>query len=433
MATFLVFVPVIFMIVLAHEFGHFITAIWAGVRVKEFSLGFGGKIFGRKIGHTEYNIRPFPLGGYVELAGTDPKMSEEEKDIPESEMFCSKSVLQRFIILAAGSCFNFLLALLLFAVIFVFIGIPLPRYTDTPTIGSVFKGQPAAGAKLQSGDMIVEINGEEVKTWDRMSEMIKASPLLPLKISYLRGEERLNSIVVPEQDEKGAGKIGIQRGIIPVVGEIIPGKPADKVGIKAGDRMQRINGETVRNWDRAVEIINANVNNSLKIELLRGNEVLSVLVTPEYSPELEAGIIGIGFEQEFIKNSSPLEALEFAWSSTWTTTYYTFSGIIKPFRGKISVKNISGPVGIAEVVKNRADKGIAPLLHVIAALSINIGLLNLFPFPALDGGRLVFLLLELVFRRRVSVRIEETVHQVGLYALIFLLILITYRDVMNFF
>lgn len=421
----------IFVIILAHEFGHYITAVWTGVRVKEFSLGFGTRLWGRKSGGTEYNLRAIPIGGFVELAGTDPKLAEEESDIPEQEKFINKNVLQRFLILFAGSFFNFLLALLIFAIIFIFIGIPQPKYTKEPTIGSLLPGKPAEAAKFKTGDLITGIDGITVETWDSMADIITRKPGMPLTISYLRQGILERTVVTPELNKTGEGIIGIVRGVIPVVGEMVPGKPAALAGILEGDRILSINGETICNWERAVEIINHNVDKELSINIERKSGTLTVKCKPEFSQELEAGIIGIGFVQEFVKGTNPLSALRYAWENTVQNTFFMMKGIAKLVSGKIALKNVTGPIGIAGVVKHRADRGIGALLSVIALLSLNIGLINLFPFPALDGGRILFLLIEVLMRRKVSIKVEEMIHLVGLYALLLLLVLVSYRDFKN--
>jgi len=419
-------------IILSHEFGHFIFARMLGVRVKEFAIGFGKKIFGKKRDNTDYNLRMIPIGGYVELAGIDPSEEEEEKDIPDEEKFFTKSALSRFMILFAGPLFNFILALFIFISIFVFIGIPEPVYTKQATIGMVREGGPADKAKLKTGDMIIQINEKPIKTWDDLSKIIAKSPLTALKIKYLRSNKTINTILTPE-NIKGEGMIGIVRGIVPVIGEVIPGKPAAEAGLKSGDIIDSVNDEKIYCWDRAVNIINNSVDKELKIQIIRDGKKMAVSITPEYNAEVGAGIIGIGFKQKFIKSTHPINAMKYAVNNTYNTTSYMVKGLYKLITGKISVKNVSGPIGIASIVRTRADKGFGWLMSIIALLSINIGLLNLFPFPALDGGRLIFIFIELITGYKVSVKIEETIHQIGLYALIFLMILITYRDIINAF
>jgi regulator of sigma E protease len=430
--TTIVFVFVLFIIIIAHEFGHYIFARMLGVRVKEFAIGFGKKLFGKKKGKTDYNVRMVPLGGYVELAGIDPADEENEKDIPDEEKFFSKSALSRFLILFAGPAFNFILALIIFVGTFVFVGIPEPIFTKQAIVGSVINGSAADKAKLDVGDKIIKINNQKINSFEDLSKVISKNPLKALKIEYLRAGKTINSMITPK-NQNGIGVIGIVRGIVPIIGEVIPGKPAAIAGIKSGDIISKINDETIYCWDRAVKIINSNTGKAIKMELIRNNKPIDVSITPEYNAEIGAGIIGIGYKQHFIKSHHPIHAMEYAFTNTYHTTKYMVGGLYKLITGKVSVKNISGPIGIASIVRKRADKGFGWLMSIVALLSINIGLLNLFPFPALDGGRLIFIFIELITGYKVSVKVEETIHQIGLYALIFLMIIITYRDIINAF
>lgn len=424
-------IVVIFIIVLFHEFGHYIFSIIFGVRVKEFAIGFGKKIFGKKKNNTDYNIRLIPLGGFVELAGTDPNLKEEEKDIPEGEKFYNKPAWQRFLILIAGPVFNFILAFLVFIILFVFIGLPDSEYVDGPVIGAVLKDRPAYKAGLTAGDKIVSIDGNAIKTWEDMAKIIKKNPDKALNVFILRDDETKNIIVRPEKSGDGLGIIGVIRGIKPIIGEVMPGMPAYKAGLKPGDVILSVNGIRIYCWEKVREIINKNVDKKIKIKIKRNNKEMTFEVVPFYSPEVESGVIGMRYKTVFVKGENIGDSIKFAIDNTYRTIVFMIRGIKKLIFGRISLKNVTGPVGIASIVKQNVETGWGGFLNIIALLSINIGLLNLLPFPALDGGRLIFIFWEMITGFKVPISIEEKVHQVGLYFLLFLMGIVTYRDIVN--
>ena len=334
MQTFLASVFVFGILIFFHELGHFAAAKRAGILVYEFSMGFGPTIFGFKRGETVYNLRLFPLGGFVRMAGMDP----EEDDYDDLRGFNKKTVRQRAATIAAGPIMNFVLAAVLFAIIFTFNGIP----KETTDIGSVTKDLPAYAAGIQAGDKVVAINDIKVNHWNEMTELVNKYEGQPLKIKVDRSGQLHEINITPVKSEDGRYIIGIL-------------------------------------------------------------------------PELE---------------KNPIKGL---WKGIETTVQVTV--LIISFIGKMLVNqapaDLAGPVRVVAEIGNAAEFGFFPLLQLAAFLSINLGLFNLFPIPALDGSRLVFLAWEKIAGKPLDPAKEGFIHMVGFGLLILLMVVITYKDVLN--
>jgi len=327
------------LLILAHEFGHFIAAKRAGIRVVEFAIGFGPRLGGWRRGDTVYSVRLFPVGGFTLLAGMDP---DEE---PGEDGFASKSVGQRATVLAAGPLMNFALTMVLFSLMFAVFGLPVGTDADSTVIGQVIPGFPAERAGLEPGDAILAIDGREVGTWDEVVESIDSSP----------GREMV-------------------------------------------------------------------------LLVQRGEETLTFEVTPTVDPENpEEGFLGIAPTLVY-RRVGPLEALYMGVTETWRVLVAWLSGLVGLLLGRAPL-DLAGPVMTVKFIGVTAKSGLANLMYLAGFLSLNIGLFNLLPFPALDGGRLSFLAYEGVTGRKVDPRKESLVHFLGFAALILLIILVTYRDV----
>ncbi|NIO09405.1 MAG: RIP metalloprotease RseP [Deltaproteobacteria bacterium] len=337
-------------LIVFHEFGHFIVAKKSGVGVLTFSIGFGPKILSRKIGETEYCVSAFPLGGYVKMVGEDPDQEVEVVDRERS--FSNQSLLKRFGIVAAGPVFNFILAVILFAFIFALFGIP---YLTTQ-VGSVKADSPAARAGIQKGDRIVAVNGEPIAKFEDLSKHITASEGNTLSLLLERDGRELAVSLKPEKGE----------------------------GVN-------VFGETKTIW-----------------------------------------LIGIGSGGKFeIEKTSPWSA---AWQGVVRTGEYsalTLVALYKMITGTISRKNLGGPILIAQMAGETARHG--NFLFFVAILSVNLGVLNLLPIPILDGGHLLFFLLEGLRGRPLELRHRERAQQVGLFILVLVMIYAFYNDIARFF
>jgi regulator of sigma E protease len=350
MTNIVSFVVVLGILIFIHEFGHFLLAKLLGVGVKKFSLGFGPKLLGKKIGMTEYLVSAIPLGGYVKLVGESP-----DADIPEEEKglsFSHKSVGRRILIVAAGPLFNLFLAILIFFSFFMISGLPVLL----PEIGTVQEARPAEKVGLQPNDVIASINGAPVASWDDMAALVRESNGRSLQLEVYRGEKIIYLDVVPEL----------------VASQNLFGEDVDRyvIGITPSGRFET---------------------KSLNLFQAFGESLFRV----------------------------------------WEISRLTYLSIVKMIQGKLSTKNLGGPIMIAQIAGQQAEAGIVPLLFFIAFLSIELGLLNLLPIPVLDGGHLVFFFIEAVTRKPVSVKVRENAQRVGFFILGLLMMYVIYNDIMR--
>lgn len=333
-------------LIFVHEIGHFLAAKYAGVKVLKFSLGFGPKLIGRKWGETEYLISVFPLGGYVKLLGESETEEINETDLKRS--FSSQSVLRRIVIVAAGPLFNFLLAIVIFSLVYMY-GIP----AMTARIGGVQPGSPAFLSGLAKGDVVTKIDDKIIKRWDDLAETVTESKGGSLKFEFLR-ESRIYGTSI---------------------------KPVSK-------KAKNIFGENV--------------------------EVYQV------------GIIAA--EEIFTERLNPVAAVWNGLKHTWLITKMTLLSVYKMMEGIISPKTMGGPILIAQIAGKQAQKGVIPFLFFMALLSINLGVLNLLPIPVLDGGHILFFLIEIVKGSPVKPKWREFAQTVGFAILIILMIFVFYFD-----
>jgi regulator of sigma E protease len=337
-------------LIVFHEFGHFLLAKLSGVGVLTFSVGFGPKLWVKKKGETEYALSAFPLGGYVKMVGEDPEEEVQQSDIERS--FAHKGLLTRIAIVAAGPGFNLLLAIILLMVVFLFYGVPVL----STQVGGVEPGSPADRAGIRKGDVIVSLNDQAVREWDELSRGIKESQGKPLNVRIRRDAEDVTVTVAPAKKEG-----------------------------------RNIFGETREEW-----------------------------------------VIGIG-SQVSIEKGNPGLAIVRAFQQTYDYSKLTLLALYKMIKGDVSPRNLGGPILIAQMAGQQAQEGLGSFLAFIAVLSINLGVLNLLPIPVLDGGHLLFFLVESVIGRPVAVKHREMAQQVGIFLLMLLMIYAFYNDIARFF
>ncbi len=335
--TIIIAIIVFGLLILVHELGHFLTAKAVGMKVQEFAIGFGPAILKFQKGETLYGIRAFPLGGYVRVLG------EEGKETDLEGSYQSKSVLQRFIFVFSGALMNFVLAILLFMIVFVGFGVPV---SDVAQIGAVSRDSVAEAAGFMPGDVVLEVDGTKVDTWNQLVQKISASP-----------------------------------------------------------------------------------DQQLYFKVSRNGEIINLQATPLYDEQTERGMIGI---------SQPIRSLGFvaAIKESLYQTFFFATQIVNSLRmlisGEASSNDLAGPVGIVVMVGEAARFGMSSLLSFTALLSVNLGVLNLLPIPALDGSRLVFILIEAVRGKPVDPEKEGLVHIIGFGLLLMLMVFILYKDIVNF-
>jgi len=337
------FAVVFTIVALIHEFGHFIVAKRAGIRVHEFGMGFGPKLFSFKIGETTYALNLIPILAYVKIAGEE---EEEEEATPEDQKFYNKPILIRFLLAFLGPFFNIILAFLILSFVFAFVGVPK------------------------------EVSNE--------------------------------------------------------IEKIVPNSPAAAIGLKPGDKIVSIDNMPASNMEKSISYIHDRSGKLLSIKIARDGKELLFKVAPKYDQKLKVGLIGFSPKPTYVK-VGPLSALYYGLQQTWAMILLMFIIIGKLITGSISLGEIAGPVGIAQITGTYAQSGFLTFLQFMAFLNVNIGIINLLPLPALDGGRIAFIIIELLRRKPIDIKTENKIHQWGLYLLLALMVLVTFNDVLRLF
>ncbi|WP_339476282.1 sigma E protease regulator RseP [Pseudomonas fluorescens] len=426
-----------------HEFGHFWVARRCGVKVLRFSVGFGMPLlrWHDKQG-TEFVIAAIPLGGYVKM------LDEREGDVPVDQLdqsFNRKSVRQRIAIVAAGPIANFLLALVFFWVLAM-----LGSEQVRPVIGAVESGSIAAKAGLGAGQEIVAIDGEPTSGWAAVN----------LQLVRRLGESGSLQVLVREQGStadspreltldkwlKGADEpdpirsLGIRPwrpALPPVLAELDPKGPAQAAGLKTGDRLVSLDGQALNDWQQVVDTVRTRPDTKILLRVERDGAQIEVPVTLAARGEskapsgyLGAGVKAIDWPPEMIREVSygPLAAIGEGARRTWTMSILTLDSLKKMLFGELSVKNLSGPITIAKVAGASAQSGVADFLNFLAYLSISLGVLNLLPIPVLDGGHLLFYLIEWARGRPLSDRVQGWGIQIGISLVVGVMLLALVND-----
>jgi regulator of sigma E protease len=440
------FLVVLGVLVAFHELGHFLAARWVGVKVLKFSLGFGPKLFGRKMGETEYLLSAIPLGGYVKLFGEDETEATTQEDRTRS--FAHQRLWGKVLIVAAGPGFNFILAYFIFAG-WLATGTPLfvPTFQDlTPDIEAMVPGSPADTAGIQIGDRVSRVNGRDISTRTELFDAVAKSNGQALTLEIKRGEQVKTLTVTPTTTpgpHASAQEPGYYLGVEetpPLVTSVMQGSPAAKAGLQAGDHVVNIEGQTIHTWSQMTGIVKENPNRQLKVEVLREEHRVSLTVTPSAEKamvngqSIEVGKIGIsGPGRSIMRSSTPLLSLYDGLGATWGWTELTAIGLYKMVVGDISSKNIGGPLTIAKISGEAAEQGASSVIFLIAILSINLGVLNLLPIPILDGGHLLFFLIEGILRKPLGERQREVAQQAGLVLLVGVMIFAFWNDLERIF
>jgi regulator of sigma E protease len=440
------FLVVLGVLVAFHELGHFLAARWVGVKVLKFSLGFGPKLIGRKMGETEYLLSAIPLGGYVKLFGEDETEATTQEDRARS--FAHQKLWGKVLIVAAGPGFNFILAYFIFAG-WLATGAPLfvPTFQDlSPDIEAMAPGSPADTAGIRIGDRVSRVNGRDISTRTELFDAVAKSNGQPLTLEIKRGEQVKTLTVTPTTSpgpQTSAQEPGYYLGVEetpPLVTSVMQSSPAAKAGLQAGDHVVKIEGQTIHTWSQMTGIVKENPNHQLQIEVLREGHRISLAVTPSAEKTMsngqsvEVGKIGIsGPGRSIMRSSTPLLSLYDGLGATWGWTELTAIGLYKMIVGDISSKNIGGPLTIANISGEAAAQGASSVVFLIAILSINLGVLNLLPIPILDGGHLLFFLIEGILRKPLGERQRELAQQAGLVLLVGVMIFAFWNDLERIF
>lgn len=426
-------------LVFVHELGHFAVAKMAGVKVLKFSLGFGPKLVSRQWGETEYMVCAIPLGGYVQMLGEGSGEAGEGGELTEAEKarsFADKPVLHRTAIVAAGPLMNLLLPFLILPLAYL-VGVNLPAYLDQPAcIGYVVPDSEGAAAGFEAKDCILSINGDPMSAWTDTNRALIEHVGSQLNIEVDRsGVRQVVSLTPGDGALEGLQSIGLLPPQPAVIGALAPGMPALKAGLQVGDRIVSIGGESIESWYDLKRIIQENAGAAVPIVVEREGAELSFDIQPvKDDANGDAYLIGIAPQQESVFKRFGLgEAIQAGAERTIELIELTITFIQKLFTGHVSTKNIGGPITVVQIAGQAAQTDLSAILSVLAFLSIQLGILNLLPIPILDGGHLFFNLVELVFRRPLSLRTREIAQQVGLVMLVLLMVLAFYNDIMRLF
>ncbi len=450
--TVLSFVVVLGIIIFVHEFGHLVTAKAFGMRVLVFSFGFGKRLFGFKWGDTDCRVSALPLGGYVKLEGEpgdvitpeavegdgvgpnepeDPSKQAvvvadgEVVRLDDPDYFTNRPRWQRFVVYLAGPVMNAVLTIVLLAGFYmVGLAVEASRF-DRPVIGAVDPGSPAEKAGLAPGDEIAAINGKPMPSWDEALYAIVLRPDQVLRLDVRReGNDRQ---LVVRSEATAADKLG-SIGVHPLVrvGQVLAGRPAQAAGVRSDDGILAIAGAPVRSFNEIPRIIGAQGARPVAFRLWRDGRPLELTITPK---DFGSGpMIGIG-PKMMIKKFGPLRAAGESLRSTWEMTTRTFEVIGGLVTARISLKTLMGPIGIARASGDAARSGVDSLLLFVAMISLQVGILNLFPLAPLDGGHLAILALEGAARRDLSPVVKGWIMNAGAAAILLLIGLVLFSDV----
>jgi regulator of sigma E protease len=426
--TVLAFLFVLGVLIFVHELGHFLMARRIGVRVLTFSLGFGPKLLNVKRGDTEYCISAIPLGGYVKMAGENP----EDARTGAPDEFLSKGKWQRFQVLVMGPVMNLLLAIVVMAVV-LYQGAPVPAYEQQSVIiGSFAENSVAAKAGLKLGDRVISIDGKPVDTWEQFLYAIGGKAKRTVVVGYARDNVPSQVTLVPDgQGKYEMGDIGIQPVVHPEVVEVSPNQPAAQAGLKKGDAIIGIGGERNISYDRLISTIKGNEDKPLTFLIRRDSAEQAITVTPRKNGDtVMMGAQLRGYETRTI-DPGPIEALKLSLDKNWEWTRMIVQTLAGLITRETSVKQLMGPVAIADLSGSAAQAGWIPLFSLMAMISLNLGLLNLMPIPVLDGGHIFILGLEGLARRDFSMRVKEKMLLAGFVLLLMLMVTVIYNDLMR--
>jgi regulator of sigma E protease len=432
--AYLYVVPVLGFMILIHEFGHFAVAKLLGVRVEQFAIGFGKRLFGFRKGDTDYRVNLLPLGGYVKMSGENP-MDERTDDPGE---FMNHPRWHRFLIAIAGPTMNVLLAVFLLTTVYM-VHYEYPVYMDKAVlIDGVRKGSAAEQAGIQAGDRVVRIDGIENPTWEQLQPRVFISPNQPIAITIQRGDQLLEKTIVPKPvTTSEVGSAGWYPQSPVIIGQLEKDMPAVKAGLKENDRVIAMNGKPLVSIEEMIEGLQETKDQPVDLTVLRGSQTLTfrmqAVVSKTEDPKEQRYRLGFLNQEETKVTQLPFsQALQLSLRENKKYSLLLLELAKKIAERKISLRAVSGPIGIAQETAYQAQqKGWTPLMELTAGISLNLGIFNLLPIPILDGGVIMFLLIESLMRRDISLRIKERIYQAAFVFLVLFAVMVIYNDIMK--
>ncbi len=432
------FIVAISVLVAIHEFGHYIVGRWCGMKVLRFSIGFGKPIWTKVAGadRTEYCISNIPLGGYVKF------LDEREGPVDDADLgraFNHRPIPARIAVLLAGPAFNFLFAIVAYWVLSMH-GVPTYR----PVIGEVLPDSYAATAGLQSNELLVQVGDQAIDDWSTaalsiLDDMV-ATGRVRLVVENIYGNERALTIDVGDDrtrlTEPGVlfDGLGFRPGRALAIAEMVEvGAPAEQAGMEVGDRVVSVDGESTVTFGDMVVIIRELAGDTVPINIVRDGRRETLYVDVE-ARETADGVIGrIGVGSVYLKRFGAVAAIRESLSRTARETAFTVRMLWNMVTGEVSIKNISGPISIAQFVGDSARAGFTYVLTILALISISLGVLNLLPIPMLDGGQIMYQSVEWIKGSPMSDRAQLLGQQVGIFAILLLMSFAFYNDIARFF
>ncbi len=418
-------------LVFVHELGHFLVAKANGIRVLAFSIGFGKPLFTKTIGDTEYRISAIPFGGYVHMAGEHPEDEHESKP----DEFNAKPIWQRALVAIGGPGANYIMSFFLLWFVFL-MGVEQERYLDRPVVGAVAEGAVADSAGLQAGDSIVSVNGSPIESWtDFQQTLTEMDPAYDLEL--MRNGEQVRISL----DMKNPMDAGIQGnpmgGMLPAVpakiGQVQEQSAAMQAGLKEGDSIVAINGDTIHSWFQLSWRVSEydSAGGPLGVTVERGDSTVTILATPAYSDQEDRYLLGISPAQAPTRTIKygMFAAFNQAVERSWEYTTMIFDVLGKLFSRQVSPDQLAGPVGIVQMSGVVALGGLAAIMNFMALIGINLAVINLFPLIITDGGMLMFLALEKIRGKPLSLKSQMMVNRIAIAAFIALFLFVTFNDV----
>ena len=447
--TIAAFVVALGVLIIVHEFGHYLVARWCGVKVLRFSVGFGRPLAVVRQGadRTEWVLSAIPFGGYVKM------LDEREAPVEPAELpraFNRKSVGRRFAIVIAGPLFNFMFAIAVYTGLYMY-GLPEAR----PVVAEPVAGSLAKSAGFHAGDTVRRVGEQQISTWQELRWRLLQGALQrqALDVEVINARQQISNLRL---DMTGLSGDDVESDLLerlgfrlhrpqlpPVLGKVVGGSAADRAGLQPGDRIESSDGRRTASWDDLVEAIRDKPGRQIKLSVLRAGRPLVVEVTPEAvaSNDQKIGRIGVAPEvppehasQVFVRVSyGPLESLSRSVRKTWDISVFSLKMLGKMLVGEVSWKHLSGPVTIADFAGQSAQLGWVSYLTFLALISISLGVLNLLPIPLLDGGHLMYYCAEILKGSPVSERVMELGQRVGLALLLVMMAFAFYNDINRLF
>ncbi len=440
----IVILAVIFVLGIAiniHEFGHFAVAKLLGMRVDAYSFfGLGPRIWGFKVGHTDYRISAIPLGAYVKLYGDEATgplegKDEQEEVVPESELYELRPRWQKFLVMIGGPFMNLLLAFSIPFAAGLLYGVPA---MPSPVVASVKAGGAAEQAGIKVGDRIVGFDGIENPSWERINHDSMIAPDMQVPITVERGSQRTNLTIKPTKEEIKGNSVGMLdfEPTEPVIISPLPDSAAQQAGLQKGDKAISINGETVGSIEGFKELVQKYKENPLKVVVVRNKQTQEIALQAKVGEDGKA-LIGANLSNQSLDRepASVSQAAAFAVNSNFEIIRLTGKVFGQLFAGKRSVKDagVAGPIGIVQIISQVVhEQGFVGLISILALISLNLGVFNLLPIPMLDGGQIAVLGIEgflALFGLTLSMAVKEKIQLAGLAIILLLMVTVIFFDV----